>query len=313
MVKDRDYYFRVKPADEALVFERVDSEAEGLYSKMRRDAFRGEPRGFLVDFRGVPVSLEDMADGYRMSNGRFKARFTELHDRQIIQTAAEYGASLRTLKSAWALRKVTAFRDIMTRVRGGAEAVYVIPALLDEVLDRIVGSTTGNMGWEDDGQGGRRRRRRGEDGDGEPIAPPLGKPSRDEKATQPARLLPNSHSQSQNQSTELQPQPSVFERERSLPPRALQDGGEGTPMSWAAYTARAHEIQVWQQRIGAVSEESFAAQFEARFQISWSVWCDIKRRMELSIPQPCQDGRHVLDDTSGYCRECSYVRVGDEV
>ncbi len=307
--KDRQFWFRVKVPDESLMFERVDVEAEGLYSKMRRDAFRGKPRGFLVDFRGAPLSFEDMADGYRMTNGRFKARLSELHERGIIQTATEFEASLRALRSAWATKKVSAFIDLLSSVQGASDDVYVIPAMLDDVLDALVGSRTGETGWEEDLYGKHHRRKQTDT----PLGPPLGPPNRGPQSSrrrgpQGARLL--LQSQSQKLQPESKPSSDSSERERAFTARASEEPDE-KPMTWRQYSVTAFKISGWQKTLPPMlSEADFDARFDAEFQLGpWSVWTDIKRRMEASIPAPCKDGHHIFD--GDYCVYCPFIRAGE--
>jgi hypothetical protein len=304
MAKDRQFWFRVKVTDESSTFERIDVEAEGLFSKMRRDAFKGDPRGFMVDHKGFPIPVEEMADNYRMTNGRLKARMSELHDRGIIQTVDEFGAALRTLKSAWASRKVSAFVELSAKVKGAPGDVYVIPPLLDDVLDALVGSRTGKEGWEEDENGNRRRRSKSETPSATPIRPP-----QEGAAERPGHLL-HSQSQSQSEQSELE-SPSSPSRERESSTAHARGDQNERPMPWSVYTARCHEVSVWQKRQPEKqSPEAFEANFEAEFQFTWATWCEIKRAMESAIPAPCRDGHHVFDGGSS-CSYCPFVRVGE--
>src|SRR5216684_6845783 len=172
MARDRNFYFRVKATDEALMFQFVDVEAEGLYSKLRRFAFGCEPRGFLVDFKRRPISIMDLADGFKMTNGRFRARFDELRERQIVQTAEEYSSALRTVPGGWSSRKISAMIDIIRELPATENELYVIPALVDDMLDAAVGGTNGSQGWEEDENGKKVRRSKSSKRDGGSIDPP---------------------------------------------------------------------------------------------------------------------------------------------
>jgi hypothetical protein len=89
-------------------------------------------------------------------------------------------------------------------------------------------------------------------------------------------------------------------------------------MTWVAYTARCREISVWHEHyiepLGGVTQERLDALFNAKFQMGpWSVWVEIQRLMEASIPQSCGEGKHTFRDGLTTCAKCPETRVDESV
>src|ERR1051326_3228660 len=111
MGKNRNPWFKVMPGDDERMLRGVDVQAIGLLHRLRCITHDSDPYGFLVDFRRQPLNLEKLADTFGMTNGRFRAIFNELRERQIIQNAAEYAESLSSHRSAWATKKVQVYAE----------------------------------------------------------------------------------------------------------------------------------------------------------------------------------------------------------
>ncbi len=100
------------------------------------------------------------------------------------------------------------------------------------------------------------------------------------------------------------------EREKSAIARTESFSAE-RPMSWQGYTAESYKISAWLRKQPKQSGEAFEAAFESEFQKSWTVWNEIKRLMERSIPEPCQDGNHTLDAGGNFCKYCPFQGAGE--
>ncbi|HSY50414.1 MAG TPA: hypothetical protein VLC46_16500 [Thermoanaerobaculia bacterium] len=302
MAKSRLHYFRVMPGDEERMLRGVDVQAIGLHFRCRLVAFDAEPQGFLVDFKRRPLDLPKLADTFGMTNGRFMSIFNELRERQLIQSAAAYQESLRTLRTAWATRKVATLSDILRGFETPLDEIYVVPTMVDSFLDTEVGSKTGREGWDENG----RRQKKTDTPTGDPIrepleAPPIGAPNRPPHMAQKSEVIVRS------QKSES---PAGSERE-SFPSARTQGEAGGKPMTWAAYNVNCFKISAWtKSQPKTQSAEKFEAAFEAEFQWSWHQWSEIKRLMEASIPQPCQDGNHFFE--GNFCRYCPFTRTGEE-
>lgn len=82
------------------------------------------------------------------------------------------------------------------------------------------------------------------------------------------------------------------------------------PMTWSAYSTNCFRIAAWQeQQPKSQSEGKFEAAFVSKFQMSWTQWNEIRRLMEMAIPQPCLDGHHVFEGS--YCIYCPYTSAGE--
>ena len=308
-MKNARYYFRGKPGDEERMFRGVDCEPEGLFSKLRRIAFDETPIGFLVDHHQRPHTTKHLADCCYMTNGRFDAIFQQLHERQIVQTVDEYerslGSAATTNKRTSA--KLVIFRRIRAAVAGPfTSCVYLIPPLVDDELESIWCSENGKKG-------------------GNPNVIPFGGSG---AHTRVVKGVVNHPAEADGLSGEVRPQilesqsevrvqksesPSSGspESERDLSLRARETEPE-RPMSLRAYATTGFKIANWQRQLPAkLSEEDFAARFEAEFQMTWPWWNEVKRLMELSIPKPCKDGHHVFEG-SNTCLYCPELQAAEE-
>jgi hypothetical protein len=306
MARNRDFKFWVKATDEALMFAKVDIEAEGLYSKMRRDAFNSDPRGFLIDFRRVAISPLDMADGYGVTNGRFKARFEELHARQIIQTGEEYEAALRSVSSGWASKKLLVLREVFAQVRSKPAEVFVIPSLVDDLLDSIVGQRTA-LSRSKSVEAPTGDPYRGGDA-GEAQAPPTGGPSRRPRGAQSHSQISDSKPTSKSQSLVEERNARDGEQESG---DLLQMQSSSAPWSWSKHLFLCDAIRKWRAKLPPDvldDRDRYSAFFGTEFNFELDVF-EVAQDFfqhgpaDAPVPPACLDGYHVPDET-GRCRNC---------
>lgn len=300
-LNSRNHWFRVKPGDDARMFRDVDIETEGFIARLRRTAHDCEPYGFLVDHRQRPYDVRKIADIAHLANQRTGILMTEARASSLIQSAAEFLAELREAagRNARVRNKLDVFEQ-MCSVFGDTPLtdICLMPTLVDDHLETEIARRSGKKGGNPALTVVR------EDGGGQRIKA-LSKP-----LTTPLRGTDKPHSQSHIQSQDQQhDQIQVFEERESLPTaRAKMAEGE-RPLSIRAYATQGFKIAQWTAKQPKQSEAAFEAAFQAEFQITWPMWGEIKRLMELSIPEPCQDGHHVFEGS--YCKYCPHISAGE--
>jgi len=296
MGKNRNHYFKVKPGDEERMLRDVDVQAVGLLHRLRLVTFDCDPVGFAVDHKRRPLDLAKLADTFYMANGRFRAIFNELRERQLVQTAEDYRAAMLATPGGWVKLKIEVLHDLLRVFEVPLSEVYLVPTLVDEHIDTIVGQRTQKLK---------------KNGSSEASMPPMHAPHGGGASAPPVLAqISEVIVKDQNQRPESSSSPS---RERESSAARVRGDQDERPMTIRAYTARAHEIAVWQKRVGPLSPERFAADFEAEFEMSYTLWCQIRRDMERAIedttPQTCRDGHHIFD--GDYCKYCPFIRVGE--
>lgn len=293
MAKNRNHYFKVKPGDEERMLRGVDVQAIGLLHRLRIVTFDCDPMGFAVDHKRRPLDLEGMADVFGMTNGRFRTTLNELLERQLIQSAAAYRDALLSSHSGWVKLKIDVLHDLLRAFSVPLSDIFVVPTLVDEYVDTLVGQRTQKLR---------------KNGTPDPSMPPMDAPHVSVPPVpgmQAQMSTSEVKGQNQNQSSA-----SDSSRERESSTAHARGDRDERPMPWSAYTARCHDISVWQKRQLPMSEEAFDAAFDAEFGMGpWSLWVEIKRRQESSIPAPCRDDHHVFE--GNVCVYCPFIRVGE--
>lgn len=301
MAKNRNHYFKVKPGDDARLFADIDIETEGFIARLRRTAHDREPYGFLVDAQHRPYDAKRIADVVHLTNQRTAIVLAEAITARLIDTVARFRADLAAAagKNKRGKVRLEAFDVMCLELAGDVVPgnVMLMPTLVDDYIDTETGKRFGKDGGNPELVKFPRK--------ADPLTPPHNEEDNESSLTgwdKSQKSEVRSHSQSTESS-------SSGERESSTA-RAI-GGSNERPMPWSVYTARAHEIAVWQKHRGPSSEDGFAADFEAEFEFTWSQWCEIKRLMESAIPAPCRDGHHVFEGAGSQCLYCPFTRVGE--
>lgn len=104
-------------------------------------------------------------------------------------------------------------------------------------------------------------------------------------------------------------------KEREIPTARTKKGSKKTAEadsglpSLRAYATQGFLIATWAKKQPSQGGVAFEAAFEAAFEMTWAVWCEIKRRMELSIPKSCRDDNHTFEGS--YCIYCPFISAGE--
>lgn len=306
-MKNRNHYFKVKPGDDARLFAEIDIETEGFIARLRRIAHDREPYAFLVDLQRRPYDAKKIADIVHLSNNRATIVIAESHAARLIESAAQFRAALVDAPGASkkAKAKLQCFEALCRELPDDVPlaTVYVMPTLLDDFIESEVNKNIGKGG-------GNPSLVKFPEG----LTPRLTTGLTSELTGVVKAQISESKSESESKSNSESTSYPERERETSTA-RGRGERGDERPMTMRAYTARAHEISLWQKRLAPMSEEAFSAAFEAEFHMAYPTWCAIRREMEASIeestPSTCRDGHHVFD--GAYCRYCPFIRVDEEI
>lgn len=300
MGKNRNPFYKVYVGDEMRLLKQLSTDAYGLYGIFRNWVHDAEPYAHLVDAHGVPLTNEALIDMSGLRASTFRSAFQDLCVLKAVQRSADWFVQVKAAEHA---KYVEVASELVAGVRrmaivngdGIADSrtaeALLIPALADQFVRMQFGKKTG----------GNRKSR--------DVTPHV---TGDVRSFPTSDLHAHSHESENDRDHAFESRlpvltPGPKERETSTTRARVR--GEELPMTQRAYTARCHEISVWQERLGAVSEERFEADFLAKFHMTWAYWCSIREQMEAAIPVPCRDGHHVFEDGSSQCVYCPHLRT----
>jgi hypothetical protein len=307
VAKNRNHYFKVKPGDEERMLRGVDVQAVGLLFRLRLVTFDCDPCGFAVDHKRQPLDLVKLADAFSMTNGRFRAIFAELLERQLVQTAAAYREAMLTAPGGWVKLKINALHELLRAFAAPLDEIFVVPTLVDDNLDVIVGQQT--------------QKQRGK-----ASMPPIEAPHA-RGAYMGGQHAQISEVRDQNQ--RLDSEPTGKKKEAATTARASDGevtGGEflsaqdgRAPWSWQRHLYLCDQVRKWRAKLPAeVFEDAqregsyFFAEFGfdvALFRHAQEIYAH--GPADPPVPQACVDGLHAAGN-DGRCANCG-TRTAEEI
>ncbi len=319
---NRNPFYKVYVGDEHRLRDGLSTDAYGLYAIIRNKVHDANPYAHLVDAHSVPMTDEDLSELSGLRASAFRAAFNDLLARRAVWSSAEWFAQVRSQEHS---DYVEIARELVAGVRrfavlNGTSSMpddrvphrepLIVPALADQYVRSTFGKRTG--------------RKRGQDGDvrGD-LTSPLTSPLTGDVPGYPnAHIHDNEHDHERLGSVSV-----LIPGRKKKKPSTTRGGGKlelrelpvKPPWSWEKHLflcdqVRKLDADLKRDRADVLEDpDAYAAHFLGRLQVEFRVYQEAQDYWQHGpnstrpVPQPCVDGFHVPDPSSGRCRYCPAI------